>query len=341
MSSPRPRQGRPRRHTGRVIAIGALALVLAIGAAFALSPWPSVVVIRAVFDRGAADAVEEMNRHAPSSAATELIGVPVGDARMDVYLPDRPAGSGPVPVVVWTHGGAWISGRSADVAPYLRILTERGYAAIAVDYTIAPEAAYPTPVSQVNDVLAAVVTRSDEWGINPDSIVLAGDSAGAQITAQLGGVLTSPEQAAAIGVTPAVPAEAIRGLILHCGVYDLDALASLSGILGWGFKTAMWAYSGDRDWANRPAAEGMSMVNRVTEDYPSVFISGGDADGLTASQSHPFHAALEAAGVPVTALFWEDSAPGLDHEYQFHLDLPEARQALEQTVSYVDAVAAG
>jgi acetyl esterase/lipase len=76
----------------------------------------------------------------------------------------------------------------------------------------------------------------------------------------------------------------------------------------------------------------------VTADFPPTYLSGGNGDGLTASQSVPLAKALRAAGVEVTDLFWPaDHLPALPHEYQFHLRFPEAQEALTATVAFLRA----
>ncbi|WP_431219136.1 alpha/beta hydrolase [Leifsonia xyli] len=236
------------------------------------------------------------------------------------------------------HGGAWLSGSSWDVEPYLRILAAEGFTAVGLNYTLAPEAAYPVAVRELNDALAHLVERAGELGIDADRIVLAGDSAGAQLAAQLAALTTGRDYASLVGIRPALRSEQLRAVVLNCGVYDLHALADLTGLLGWGFKTAMWAYSGTKDWSASPAGHTMSTVRHVTGDFPPTYISGGNGDGLTATQSVPMAAALRAAGVDVTELFWpDDQEPALPHEYQFHLDVPEAHDALAATVAFLRA----
>lgn len=49
--------------------------------------------------------------------------------------------------------------------------------------------------------------------------------------------------------------------------------------------------------------------------------------------------ALVDAGVDVTPLFWSaDHEPALPHEYQFHLDMPDAQTALTATLAYLEKV---
>lgn len=321
--------------TSLAVGLGALAL----GAVVALraTPWPSALIIRRTFTKGAQETVAEMQPFVPGGVSAR-VGLAAG---VDVLLLDvfRPEGlEGPLPTVVWVHGGAWLSGTSADVAPYLRILATEGFTAVGLNYTLAPEAAYPTAVRQLNAALAHIVANADALGVDSDRIVLAGDSAGAQLASQLAVLTTNPDYARRVGIAPALRPQQLRGVILDCGVYDLDALAGLTGLLGWGFKTAMWAYSGRKDWSDSPAGRTMSTIRHVTADFPPAFVSGGNGDGLTATQSVPMAKALRATGVDVTELFWaDDHDPALPHEYQFHLSLPESRDALAATIAFLQA----
>jgi acetyl esterase/lipase len=123
-------------------------------------------------------------------------------------------------------------------------------------------------------------------------------------------------------------------------VYELDGMAKLTGIGAWGFKVALWAYTGTKDWSQEPAGALMSSLEFVTADFPPTYISGGNADALTLIQSVPMASRLDELGVEVTRLFYPaDHEPALPHEYQFHLDGADAQNALQQTLRFLDTVA--
>lgn len=313
--------------------------------AFSLvSPWLSSLLIRAVFTDGANKTVREMTPYVPGSGFTERLNLQYGsggsDTSFDVFSSD--ATTDPLPTVVWIHGGAWISGEKENVAPYLKILAAEGYTTVGLNYTIAPEAPYPTAITQINTALGYLLDNAEDLRIDPTRIVLAGDSAGSQLASQVAAMTTNPAFASQVGVVPSLEAGQLKGVILNCGVYDLDELAATAtGITGWGFKTALWAYTGERDWSDTSAGAQMSTLDFATADFPATFISGGNGDGLTAGQSKPFAARLTQLGVPVTELFWpDDQEPALPHEYQFHLDFAGAQTALQQTIAFLGSVTA-
>ncbi len=83
----------------------------------------------------------------------------------------------------------------------------------------------------------------------------------------------------------------------------------------------------------------MSTIDFITADFPTTYISGGNGDGLTWLQSIPMSGALRDAGVDVTELFWPaQHEPALPHEYQFHLDMPDAQTALTATLDWLETV---
>lgn len=325
------------RRTAGIIG-GALAAAGVAAGLARSTPWPSALVIRRVFEKGAAETIAEMQPFVPASGVVAQTGLRYApgspNTTFDLFRPEGE--SGPLPTVVWIHGGAWISGASKDVDPYLRILASHGYAAVGLDYTLGPEASYPTAVEQLNTALAYLTGHASDLGIDPDRIVLAGDSAGSQLASQLAVLTTNPQYAHLLGIQPSLTREQLSAVVLNCGVYDLAALSTLNGILAWGFKTALWSYSGDKDWSQTYVGSTMSTILHVTGDFPPTYISGGNGDGLTWSQSVPMATTLRAKGVEVTELFWPaNHAPALPHEYQFHLKFAEAHRALDATLAFL------
>ena len=265
------------------------------------------------------------------------------DAYLDVYIPQAAIDSSErLPVLVWTHGGGWFSGSRTDAAPYFQRVASAGYVVVSLDYSLAPEHRYPRPVVQVNDALAYIETQAARFRLDPERIVLAGDSAGAQIASQVAIVITDPGYAGALGIVPTISPNQLRGTVLFCGIYDMAAFlgadGKASGLFDSGLNTAIETYIGDAS-AESPARAEMSTVNHVTPAFPPTFISGGNADPLTEDQSLPLAAALEGQGVDATSLFFPaDHEPGLGHEYQFFLDTAGARTALNQLVAFLNRV---
>jgi acetyl esterase len=113
---------------GAVVVIGA-----GVYAAFQLSPWPSVLLIRNAFTEGAEEPKAQAARFVPPGI-TEQIGLRYGeadDAVLDVFVP--PNTRGPLPAVIWVHGGGFIGGTRTDLTDYLKVLASRGFVTVGID----------------------------------------------------------------------------------------------------------------------------------------------------------------------------------------------------------------
>ena len=310
--------------------------------------WPSALLIRAVFDRDARRTRMEMERHDTADVSERLgvsyaessrWGAGAADTTFDMFRPAGQSESALLPAVVWIHGGGWISGDRNNVRPYVRCIADAGFVAVSLNYSVAPEHPYPTALQQLDAALDHLIQHATAYRIDPERIVLAGDSAGANLASQLALLTTSPTYSDQVGLEPALHPGQLCGLVLNCGIYDVSGVADASGVGGWGFRVALRSYLGRRDWPDSPGADEMSTLMHLTADGPPIWVTGGNGDPLTASQSRPLAHALEQLGVDVTALFYEaDHEPSLPHEYQFHLDLPDARAALVSTIDFLHRV---
>jgi acetyl esterase len=320
-----------------LVLVGAV-VVISTGAyvAFQISPWPSVLMIRYAFHRGAIAAADSIAPLVPKgvSMQRDLSYAPGNrDALFDVFTPANVRN--PVPAVVWVHGGGFVAGSRSDLSNYLQILAARGFVTFAIDYTLAPTARFPTPVRQANTALAYIIANAQRFNIDPQRIFLAGDSAGAQIAAQSALVISDPDHARRIGVEPGMSRESLRGLVLFCGPYDPTSL-NFEGSFADFMRTVIWSYIGTRDPRDARVRQ-MSVTPHVTAAYPPTFISVGNADPL-APQSLALAKALREQGVEVDALFFRDNHdPPLAHEYQLLLTTDAGRLALERSVAFLTA----
>jgi acetyl esterase/lipase len=294
------------------------------------------VLIRKQFARGGALTKAELDRHAPDSIR-ELRDERYGegpDARLDVYVPERAiTDDAPLPVIIWIHGGGWLGGAKEEIAGYMKALAAHGFVAVAIDYSLAPAARYPTPVRQAMAALRYVSDEAARFHVDPQRVFVAGDSAGAQIAAQVAALATDPEYVRAVGVGSTIAPDHLRAVALCCGPYDPSLADDASPYDG--FLTAvLWSYSGTRDWRNNKYFATASVPAHVTGAFPPAFVTVGNADPL-AEHSQRLVAALTAHGVEVEALFFAaDHEPPLAHEYQFHLDGTDAQHALSRLVGF-------
>ena len=131
--------------------------------------------------------------------------------QLDVYRPRR---GDRAPMVVFFYGGSWQSG-ARDLYRFLgSSLAAQGIVTVVPDYTVYPEARFPTFLEDAARAVAYARTHAAEWGGDPERLVLMGHSAGAHIAAMLA---CDPQWLAACGLDAH---RDLAGLVGLAGPYD-------------------------------------------------------------------------------------------------------------------------
>ncbi|WP_210439056.1 alpha/beta hydrolase [Nocardioides xinjiangensis] len=116
--------------------------------------------------------------------------VPVGAVADDVVDEDlpvrvyRPTGRvGPVPTVVYFHGGGWFRG-DLDTHDQVvrRLVRDTGAVVVSVDYRLAPEHPWPAATHDAGRAVRWIARRLRSYG-GSDVLAVAGDSAGGNLAA--------------------------------------------------------------------------------------------------------------------------------------------------------------
>lgn len=109
-------------------------------------------------------------------------GGPRGAHLLDVYLPPADKYPGPRPAVLYLHGGAfrilskdthWLMGLA---------FARRGYVVFNANYRLAPAHPFPAALDDVAEALAWVSSHAQAFGADAQRLVLAGESAGANLS---------------------------------------------------------------------------------------------------------------------------------------------------------------
>lgn len=251
------------------------------------------------------------------------------NAFMDFYYPKD--ATGPLPVVLWIHGGGFIGGSKDSRQNYGMVLANGGYLVANINYALAPEQLYPGPVIQANEALNFLTEAAAQYGGDMERIFVGGDSAGAQIASQLAAIQSNPALAETMDLAPAISSEQLRGAILFCGLYDMQTVRE-SGFPNIDFF--LNAYTGAESFEAFGNIHEMSTIQHATADYPDVFISAGDADPLE-PQSVALAESLRSKGVDVTDVFFRDTGKNLKHEYQYALDTNDGQETLSKTLDFL------
>lgn len=124
-----------------------------------------------------------MHRGPKVPAREVMVPVHGGAIRVRLYEPDG-AGGKPRPLHVFLHGGGWCVGDLEQRDPRCRsIAAGAGCTVASVDYRMAPENAYPTPLEDCYAALAWLVAHADELGLDAARVSVGGESAGANLAA--------------------------------------------------------------------------------------------------------------------------------------------------------------
>jgi acetyl esterase/lipase len=229
-----------------------------------------------------------------------------------------PVGQPPPRVLLYLHGGGWILGWGAmhrRMVAHLNRLA--GARSLAVDYRLAPE--YPFPAA-LDDCVTAY-----RWllqsGVAPQQIVIAGDSAGGNLTVTTLLALRAagaPLPAAAVCLSPAADLSGSdRGL-------STGRDSMLSAKTG---QVMVRAYLAGQD----PRLPLISPVYADLSGLPPLLIQVG-ADELLRASAERLADRARAAGVATTYEVW----PGMWHGWHLLAPyLPEAQQALDHVGRFI------
>ena len=107
---------------------------------------------------------------------------PTGEVSVRIY---RPVGvKGPLPVVMYFHGGGWVLGSANTHDRLVRDLVSQTKAAfVFVKYTNSPEAQFPVPIEQAYAATKYVAEHAKELGFDSSRLAVAGDSVGGNMAA--------------------------------------------------------------------------------------------------------------------------------------------------------------
>ena len=218
---------------------------------------------------------------------------PTARQNFDLYLPRKPAAQ-PFPLVIWVHGGAWMTGiKEWDNVKYL---VGHGYAIASLDYRVSPEAPFPAQIQDCNAAMNFILAHAADYGVSAKRFVVGGGSAGGHLALLLG----LARQQREFGADPAIRPRAILDFFgpadLNGMKDDLQAISSQKGIETWqDAGPKLLGAPLDQAAARAKAA---SPITYVSAAAPSVLILQGDEDDLVpVAQSERLHAALDQAGV--------------------------------------------
>ena len=90
----------------------------------------------------------------------------------------KPRGSGPFPLMIDLHGGAWCKKDRKSDAGTDEPLAKSGVVVVALDFRMPPDAGYPASLADINYAVRWCKARAAEWGSRADRVGILGVSSG-------------------------------------------------------------------------------------------------------------------------------------------------------------------
>lgn len=149
----------------------------------------------------------------------------------DLLLPPV-ASEGPVPALLFVHGGRWRFNTSRETAFWARATTAMGWAFVGLNFPKLDTTSLGDMVDAVGSGVAAVLDASSHLGLDARCFVLAGHSSGAHLALSAALGLPRPAQGSAPWL------HRLRALYLLGGIYDLRPLALCFPVQTLGFDFA-------------------------------------------------------------------------------------------------------
>ena len=283
---------------------------------------------RAVLDDVQAGPVELLEVH------ERWITVPadVGDVRVRLVWPHH---MGPIPVIVYMHGGGWVLGNAGTHDRLVRELAVGAGAAVAfVEYDRSPEARYPVAIEQGYATAQWIAREGGMYGLDPTRMAVAGDSVGGNMTAALTLMAADRGDVRFVHQSMYYP---VTDAAMDTGSYAqfAEGYYLTAKAMEW-----FWdAYAPDADRRSEPYASPLRASEEQLAAVPPALVIVDEADVLR-DEGEAYAARLRAAGIAVTTVRYD----GAIHDFMMLNPLSETRAtraAVAQAASVLRGVLHG
>jgi arylformamidase len=204
---------------------------------------------------------------------------------LDVFAP---AEGKDHPIVFWIHGGGWQSGDKTDVQKKPQAFVDKGFVFVSTNYRLLPNATIKEMAGDIAKSIRWVHDHAQEYGGDPNTFLVMGHSAGAQLAALL---CTDDSYLKAEGLSLSI----VKGCVPVDGdTYDVPMqIADVGQRRGDLYKKKFGEIDSQKD---------LSPVTHVAKGkgIPPFLILHVADHPETKAQAQRLAKALQEAGVPVT-----------------------------------------
>ena len=259
---------------------------------------------------------------------------PHGEIPVRIYTPlaaVKPAGSGPLPLMVFFHGGGWMLGELKDYESLMRTFANAfGCIAVSVGYRLSPEHKFPAGLEDCFAATAWAAAHASSLGADPGKLIVCGDSAGANLA-------TAVSLIARDNHGPAIAQQLLIYPVTDCNFETQSYQDNATGfMLTQAAMRWFWdAYLPDPSAASHPYAAPLQAPD--LSDLPPAHVITAEFDPLR-DEGEAYAERLQEAGVPVTFKRYN----GMIHGFIRRTDLFDvAREAIREMAVEVRLVLNG
>ncbi len=211
-----------------------------------------------------------------------------------------------LPVIVYIHGAGWVFGNKHTHDRLIRELAIGAEAALVFpDYSLSPEAKYPTAIEQSFSVVKWVAEHGEEYGIDPEHLAIAGDNVGGNMTAAV--TLLAKERGG-----PAIQSQLLFYPVTDAS-FDTESYHQFAEGYHLRRDGMMWfwdQYTTNPGERNEITASPLRASTEQLKGLPPALIITAEADVLR-EEGEAYANKLREAGVRVTAVRFQ----GIIHDF--------------------------
>jgi acetyl esterase/lipase len=229
---------------------------------------------------------------------------------LDLYLRRASRSAVPKPLIIYIHGGGWVSGHTrhagatANFPQVLAALAAEGFVVASLEYRLSGEAQFPAQLQDVRAAIRFLKANAGRYGLDPDRVGIWGGSAGGHLAALAAlscgapGFDDKPQPKGS---------ECVQAAVTWYGVFDFAPVLARQG----GAPNAMLGCAAAQSCPADKVAAASPLTYLDRSDPPFLLIHGSDDKTVPVAQSEEAYSRMTAAGAPVEKII----IAGVDHSF--------------------------